>query len=262
MIDIYAIVRVFKRPRSTYATLKSLAMTEIKGINLHYSLIFTPSDDITYDQFMKILKESGLKYYDVKQIPLNSPTENIPCSLEYYYDYTSSRNDNVWFCYIENDNLFNPDWLIRSLKTIEEVEKDGLFVGICTPHHTIGKMTTKQTKDVHGTQDPGADKNYYIKERIPGCVMLFPPSAIKHIKPDDVCFHINSLVDWRICDKLNALGFKVISLKPSAVQHIGKVGIKKRDVSTWICGGRGGVGFVPDEKVKNLWIEFNKDVAK
>jgi len=259
-IDIYAVVRVYGKPMHTFATLKSLALTTTsENLCVHYLIVFTHSEDLPVGRFIELLEDSDLKNYNVKYVPLSSPTENLPDAVRYYYDYAKTQVHEVYFCYIENDNLFNSNWIEHLMYIVGKARDDGLKVGICTPHHITGKVNSRH-KDPYETKDPGEDKEYYTKVRVPGCVLLFTPAAICSISVDDVCFHINHQIDWRICDKLCAFGFKHISPKRSVAQHIGRTGIGSKE-SWWKYKGRGGINFTPDIEVEGLWKEFNKDLV-
>lgn len=163
-------------------------------------------------------------------------------------EFKGKVGDYDYFVWIENDNLFNPDWFEQIIRAERQAINDGYDVGLIAPNNIPHPKYRAKEKGV-----------YTIKRVMPGPCFVMSADTVRHICPNALLgARRKFMADHNLCNQIGRTGKTNICLTKSMVQHIG------RDRSTytksdgnWERRGSGGLGFVPDGKVLDIWKRHN-----
>lgn len=193
-----------------------------------------------------MLEEAGLTQARVVEDSIRTgANESAGRALRLYRHFAPAF---PWYLWIENDLLFRPDWLVRTLAVYTAAAQQ-VKVGIVTP--------IRRQASHYKLADPGDNAPYLTQGRVPGPCWLLPRNVALMIPPTHRIWREESKWDLVVSKWLEQRGYTHTCPKQSTVQHIGRKGYTHDD-KKWLKD-RGGIGFEPTPEIMDLWREFNWD---
>lgn len=144
--------------------------------------------------------------------PNRGQAYNVPRIIERFPDA-----EFLVFC--DDDVVYKPGWLQRTLQVAREAEAIGLtgvFTALNVPFRPTYGSQTLPTSEV------------FLKQRQAALNWVVPRAVYEHVGPFR---DVGIAYDTEYCDRMAALSVPVICLKPSWVQNIGYLGAYQYDTT-------------------------------
>jgi hypothetical protein len=239
-IKLFGAISVVGRRDETEATLKTLSNSLIAPY-MELLIMVAPTADLPYDDVVKMTNGSKFQSVVIEYWQNKRTWQDM-----YIHALALLRErDTDYFCWFDNDSIFNPDWFTCCEQAKEQIEIAGNKAGVITPINIPHPAYLTIIKN-----------GYSIKRQVAGTVMLMTKETAMQLPLSDSELWNRSPHDWQICRYLYQRGYIHGCPTNSAAQHIGKTGytIGSR---AWLKRGAGGERFKPDDSIKKWWDRFN-----
>ncbi len=272
---------VLGRPKETSITIRSLArVSSAKQIDMNFFYSLPPSQckfpNAGGIDFLKgwdkgpinplLSAEEGVNLWKILEgIRFGFNSINIFTDVVYpgtpgifrraVENFLRDSCDYEWFIWVENDMLFNPDWFVRSAK-MYLTAKQMFDVGIIWPYRTISPNPHLAHGDIYEDKDIDKKLPFLTRKRGPSGCWLIHKDVMFDVFTDLSYYEDHKWLGWDhdTAEMITEKGYTNIVARESLVQHIGVEGAVM-DKKCWKRWGKGGLGFVPDKRIKDLYSE-------
>lgn len=263
--------------RKTYQTVTLASLRRTAGFadshrhTINVYVIFTPTRLVGLPELHGMEEEAKLCFSDVVTVTGEQADINRSAGVAMaYLQKLAERNEHDLFGYSEFDVLFNPDWLDRLLELGESPARfarnayradDPILPGVA-PASPLCPGIGCPIDMPMGWYEPVEHDTWWEKKWMAAQCYVMNRDAALHIQLDDPIFRQPGCGwDKEMPSRLTEQGFVHFTPKgQSWAQHIGFYGVTAN--GNWPLG----VGFMPDERVNDLWLQAyavtRKEVAE
>jgi GT2 family glycosyltransferase len=207
------VICCFNRPEYVNQTFQSLKKSNIQ--DTHICIIDDFSDD---NKVSQLIEQFNMNNKNIKITKLkNKKNLGISKSLLKGFTYLYSKCD--YLLNIDSDVIMNKNWLDTLYKTYNIFKLNNKNDCIVTGFNCIESC---DHKIIHETND------YNVKSSIGGINMFFNKSVYDKIIKN-VLIKSDKSWDWDVVNETIKYNIKLITTKPSCIQHIGFSGLNSNN---------------------------------